>query len=50
MHEELEYKLEEVHDSATELCLPRSPKRLDPLASPVTFSRERDGSTSGWEV
>src|SRR5204863_6170763 len=36
--------------SATELCLLWSSKRLGLLASPVTFSRERDGSTSGWEV
>jgi len=28
----------------------RGCKRLGLLASPVTFSRERDGSTSGWEV
>ncbi len=36
--------------SATELCLLWSTKRLGLLASPVTFSKERDGSTSRWEI
>jgi ketosteroid isomerase-like protein len=50
MYEELEFKLEEVNDSATELCLLWSSKRLGLLASPIAFSRERDGSTCGWEA
>src|SRR5215213_5920176 len=50
MYEELEFKLEESSTSATELCLLWSSKRVGLLAAPVTFSTERDGSTSGREV
>src|SRR2546425_12664163 len=51
LYEELEFKLEEGHDLGKGVVLAVVlQERLGLLASPVTFSRERDGSTSGWEV
>ena len=50
LYEELSSNSRRSTTSATELCLLWSSKRLGLLASPVTFGRERDGSTSRWEV
>jgi ketosteroid isomerase-like protein len=48
MYEELEFKLEEVHDLGNGVVLAVVLQEARPAGIAVTFSRERDGSTSGW--
>jgi ketosteroid isomerase-like protein len=48
MYEELEFKLEEVNDLGNGVVLAVVLQGLGVLASPIAFSRERDGSTCGW--
>jgi len=50
MYEELEFKLEEVNDLGNGVVLAVVLQGLGLLASPIAFSRERDGSTCGWEA